>query len=110
VCISIILLLFSITTNIDLLSNDMSKKENMSVSLISDIEMDHFGSGADSLATTGLGPCIGFLILLDHGQHIFLEHRSPVYLPPKINSASVRLCFANVANHVSEMLPQSTIT
>ncbi len=88
----------------------MNKKENMSVSLISDIEMDHFGSGADSLATTGLGPCIGFLILLDLGQHIFLEHRSPVYLPPKINSASVRLCFANVANHVSDMLLQSTIT
>ena len=38
------------------------------------IDMDHFGSGIDYLATTGLGPCIGFVVLLDNNQHIFIEH------------------------------------
>jgi hypothetical protein len=82
----------------------------MSDSSINDIEMDHFGSKADLLATTGLGPCVGFLVLLDHGQHIFLEHRSSIYLPQEINSVTVGSCFANVAKHLSAMLPQSTIT
>ncbi len=61
-CTLIILLLFSIATNIELLSKDINKKENMSANSINDIEMDHFGLGADFLATTGLGPWIGFLM------------------------------------------------
>ncbi len=82
----------------------------MSANSINDIEMDHFGSGIDYLATTGLGPCVGFLVLLDNNQHIFIEHRSSLYLPPSINLATVRLCFQNVAKHVSELLPTSNIT
>ncbi|CAF1160060.1 unnamed protein product [Rotaria sordida] len=82
----------------------------MSVNSINDIEIDHFGSGIDYLATTSLGPCIGFVVLLDNNQHIFIEHRSSVYIPPLINLATVRLCFQNVAKHVSDLLPISSIT
>jgi hypothetical protein len=106
----IILLLFSIATNIELLSKDINKKENMSANSINDIEMDHFGSGIDYLATTCIGPCIGSHVLLDNNQHIFIEHRSSVYLPPSINLATVRLYFQNVAKHVSDLLPTSSIT
>ncbi|CAF1571016.1 unnamed protein product [Rotaria magnacalcarata] len=82
----------------------------MSANSINDIELDHFGSGIDYLATTSLGPCIGFVVLLDNNQHIFIEHRSPAYLPPSINLATVRLCFQNVAKQVSDLLPTSSIT
>ncbi|CAF5021126.1 unnamed protein product, partial [Rotaria sp. Silwood1] len=64
----------------------------------------------DYLATTDLGPCIGFVVLLDNNQHIFIEHRSSVYLPSSINLVTVRLCFQNVAKHVSDLLPTSSIT
>ncbi|CAF1282425.1 unnamed protein product [Rotaria sordida] len=82
----------------------------MSANSINDIKVDHFGSGIDYLATTSLGPCIGFVVLLDNNQHIFIEHRSSVYIPPLINLATVRLCFQNVAKHVSDLLPISSIT
>ncbi|CAF0953263.1 unnamed protein product [Rotaria sordida] len=82
----------------------------MSANSINDIKVDHFGSGIDYLATTSLGPCIGFVVLLDNNQHIFIEHRSSVYIPPLINLATVRLCFQNIAKHVSDLLPISSIT
>jgi hypothetical protein len=109
-CTLIILLLFSIATNIEPLSKDINKKENMSANSINDIKMDHFGSGVDYLATTGLGPCIGFFVVLDNNQHIFTEHRYSIYIPPLINLATLHLCFQNVAKHVSDLLPTSSIT
>ncbi|CAF1445978.1 unnamed protein product [Adineta steineri] len=82
----------------------------MSSNSINDIEMDHFGSGIDYLATTSVRTCIGFVVLLDDNQHIFIEHRSFVYLPPSSNLETVRLCFQNVVKHISDELATSNIT
>ncbi|CAF0939757.1 unnamed protein product, partial [Adineta steineri] len=82
----------------------------MSNNSINDIEMDRFGSEVDYLATTSVVPCIGFVVLLDDNQHIFIEHRSSVYLPPSNNLETARLCFQNVAKHISDELTTSNIT
>jgi len=82
----------------------------MSSDQINDIDMDHFGSGTDILATTGVGPCISFFVILDHGQHIFVEHRGPTNIPSIINFNTVRVCLENVAKHVYDLLPISSIT
>ncbi len=82
----------------------------MSSDRINDIDMDHFGSGTDILATTGVGPCISFLVILDHGQHIFVEHRGSTNIPSIINLNTVRVCLENVAKHVYDLLPISSIT
>jgi len=82
----------------------------MSSDTINDIEMDHFGCGIDFLASKSVGPCIGFVVLLDHGQHIFVEHRSPNFIPTKVNLNNTRLCLQNVAKHVSDSFPTSSIT
>jgi hypothetical protein len=66
--------------------------------------MDYFGQSDDRLATTGLASCIVFVIILNHGQNIFLEHRSDAYLPATINFESLRVCFKNVAKHIFEIL------
>ncbi|CAF0939559.1 unnamed protein product [Adineta steineri] len=82
----------------------------MSSNSINDIEMDHFGSMVDYLATTSVGPCIGFVVLLDDNQHIFIEHRSSVYLLPSSNLETIRLCSQNVVKHISDELATSNIT
>jgi hypothetical protein len=57
------------------------------------ILMDCFGSSNDFLSTTGVGPCVGFVVLLANGQNIFIEHRTDMYLPRGMNINNVRLCF-----------------
>ncbi|CAM4793515.1 unnamed protein product [Rotaria magnacalcarata] len=78
--------------------------------LINDIEMDHCASSNDSLATTGIGPCIGFVILLNDCHHVFIEHRSSVYLPSTFDLNNVRSVLKSVVQHVSKTLPGSSIT
>ena len=41
-----------------------------------DVEMDHSDFSTEGLATTVLGPCHGFIAILDQGQHVFIEYRS----------------------------------
>ncbi|CAF1152484.1 unnamed protein product [Rotaria sordida] len=82
----------------------------MAANSINDIEMGHFGSGIDYLATTGLGPYVGFLVLFDNSKHIYIEHHSPVCLPSEINLATVHAWLENVAKRVSVTLPESKIT
>jgi hypothetical protein len=76
---------------------------------IYDIDMDHFGQSDDRLATTGLASCIGFVVILNDGQNVFVEHRSDIYLPTTINLENIRSCFKNVAKHIFEILPTSNI-
>ena len=77
---------------------------------INDIDMDDYGQSDDRLATTGVSPCLGFVVILDHGQNIFIEHQSDVSLPVEMNLENVRSCLKDVANHVFEVLPTSNIT
>ena len=74
----------------------------MPATLINDIETDHFGSDKNCLATTGLGPCIGFIVLLNNSQQIFIEHRSDISLPREITLNNIRSCFKNVSQHISK--------
>ncbi|CAF3112400.1 unnamed protein product [Rotaria socialis] len=78
--------------------------------LINDIEMDHFGCSTHRLSTTGINSCVSFIILLNHGEHIFMEHRSDVYFPTLLNMENVRLCFENIAEHICRIQPQSDVT
>ncbi|CAF0918858.1 unnamed protein product [Adineta steineri] len=82
----------------------------MATSSINDIEIDHFDSGIDFLATMGFGPCISCLIVLDKRKNIFIEHRTTIYLPSEINLETVRSCLEKVAKHCSDTTPQLTIT
>ncbi|CAF1284584.1 unnamed protein product [Rotaria magnacalcarata] len=78
--------------------------------LINNIEMDHFGCSTHRLSTTGINSCVSFIILLNHGEHIFMEHRSDVYFPTLLNMENVRLCFENIAEHLCRIQPQSDVT
>jgi len=77
---------------------------------IDDIEMDHFGYSADRLSTTGVGNSIGFVVLLNNGRDLFVEHRSDIFLPQIITLKNVCSCFKNVAKHISEVFSNSNIT
>lgn len=50
-------------------------------SSIEQIEMGCFVLTPSRVATLGVGTCICFLVILNDGQEIFLEHRSDDYLP-----------------------------
>ncbi|CAF3917787.1 unnamed protein product [Rotaria sordida] len=77
---------------------------------INDVEMGHFASSNDSLATTGIGPCIGFIILLDDYQHILIEHRSSINLPREFDLDNVRSLLKDLVRHVTATLPGLSIT
>jgi hypothetical protein len=72
--------------------------------------MDHYGFNIDRLATTGIGPCICFVVTLNNGKEVFVEHRSDIFLPLKVGLVNTSLCFQNLAEHVKEVLPTSTIS
>jgi len=75
--------------------------------------MDYFGiSTYDRLATTGVGPCIGFVVILntDDDRQVFIEHRSDTYFPAILTLHNVRLCFQNLAKHIVQLRPEFDIT
>jgi len=67
---------------------------------IENIEMDAFGVTADRLATEGVGPCIHFVIILNGGREVFLEHRSDTFLSQLITTKNVALCLQDLAEHI----------
>ena len=84
---------------------------NVKEKMINNIEMDCFGSSSDFLSTTGVGPCVAFVVLLATGENIFIEHRSDVFLPAgKMNIDNVGLCLNNVGEHIRLRSSGSTIT
>lgn len=76
---------------------------------IDDIDMGDYGQSDDCLATTGVGPCVAFVVILNHGQNVFIEHLTDISLPEIMNLENVRLCLKDVANHVFDVLPTSNI-
>ena len=77
--------------------------------LIDDIDMDHFGQSDGPLATSGLVTCVGFVVILNQGQNVFIEHRSDVFLPVEIDAATVRLLLDDVIEHIAKVIPKFTI-
>jgi hypothetical protein len=77
---------------------------------IYDVDVDHFDCSKDSLATTGINPCICFVVILNKGEHVFIEHRSDIYLPINITSENTELYLKNVAQHIHKMTPKSSVT
>jgi len=78
--------------------------------LIENIEMEAFGSTKVRLATIGVGPCICFVVILDDGCEVFLEHRSDAYLPATVTTENIDLCLQNLAEHVNDVSPSSQIS
>jgi hypothetical protein len=77
---------------------------------IENIEMDAFGVTTDLLATKGVIPCICFVVILEDGCELFLEHRNDPFLPPTIITETICLCLHNLAQHVSDVSPSSRIS
>jgi len=76
--------------------------------LIENIEMEAFGSTKVRLATIGVGPCICFVVILNDGCEVFLEHRSDPYLPATITTETIDLCLQNLAEHVNDVSSSSS--
>jgi hypothetical protein len=77
---------------------------------IENIEMDFYGVTTDRVATIGVGPCICFVIILNGGREVFLEHRSDPFLSQDIKTKNVALCLQNVAEHIRDFLETADIT
>jgi hypothetical protein len=52
------------------------------------------------LCAAGVGPYVGFVVILNNGQDVFIEHRSDTFFPVEINLKNVRACFKNIAEHI----------
>jgi hypothetical protein len=82
--VSFFSLSFIILIRLDLARNKkkikkMASKSNVGNDAIENIKMDHFGGTEGRVAIIGVGPCICFLIILNNGQELFLEHRSDIF-------------------------------
>ncbi|CAF3771105.1 unnamed protein product [Rotaria socialis] len=76
---------------------------------ILDIQMDHFGSSPDRIATKGLNSCVAIVVFLNPGGRIFVEHRSDVYFPNDLNLQNLDRCFENICKHIEIISPESNI-
>jgi hypothetical protein len=74
------------------------------------VEMDHSDFSTEGLATTGLGPCHGFIAILNQGQHVFIEHRSDMFIASLVSEREVADYFDEVMKQIHHVLPGSTIT
>ncbi|CAF3870616.1 unnamed protein product [Rotaria sp. Silwood1] len=83
----------------------VSKKEP-----INDIDMSQHGISKNRLATTGVGPCIGFIAFLNNGEDIFIEHLSDVSRPMIMNLNSVREYFEDISEHIDDAFSHGNIT
>jgi hypothetical protein len=60
----------------------LSQFEKKLMPFIANIDMDHFECTTGRIATKKIRPCICFIVILDDGKGVFVEHRSDIYLPP----------------------------
>lgn len=58
--------------------------------------MDQLGVSKFRLATTGLNPCIGFVVFLNDGEDILIEHLTDLRLPGTMNLNKVREVFEDI--------------
>ncbi|CAF3014196.1 unnamed protein product [Rotaria sp. Silwood2] len=85
----------------------VSKKEKEP---IHDVDMDRHGISKNRLATTGVSPCIGFIVFLNNGEDIFIEHLSDISHPTTMNLASVREYFEDISEHIDDAFSHGNIT
>ena len=74
------------------------------------VDMDHSDWSEKGLATTGVGPCYCFIVIVNHGEHVFIEHRSDALVASEVVECDVTQHFEKVAKQVNKVLPRSTIT
>ena len=82
----------------------------MKSKIIWDVNMDNFDVSNGRLATAGIGPCFCFLVVLNNGQEVFIEHRSAVFLNTASQNHRVAECFTDVAEHIDMKRPGAIIT
>jgi hypothetical protein len=59
-------------------SGIVDSKNRKSVDM-ANIEMDHFDFSTNRLVTAEVDPCICFIVIVNNGQEVFIEHRSDVF-------------------------------
>jgi hypothetical protein len=62
--------------------------------------MDYFGSSDNRLGTTGINTCIGFIVIFNHGGHVFIEHRTAIHFPSQLSISNIRSFFKNIVEHI----------
>jgi hypothetical protein len=77
---------------------------------INDIEMEHFGCSNDWLSTTGVNTCVGFIVFLNNGENVLIEHWSDISFPETLNINNVRSCFKKIARHIDKLFEHSNVT
>lgn len=78
--------------------------------VIHDVSMESFAVASGHLPTTGLNGCVGFVIILDDGSDIFIEHRSGLLLPLRNDIEDIREYLREVVRSLTKLKPRSQIT
>ena len=82
----------------------------MKIQPIPNVDMDQCECSDQRLGTTGVGPCVCFVVILNKGKDVFIEHRSGVGLPSEFTPLHATQYLKRVANQIHTMLPGSSVT
>ena len=82
----------------------------MKVQSIADVGMDQCECSDQRLGSTGIGPCVCSLVILNNGKDVLIEHRSGVDLPSKFTELHAIQYLKHIAKHIYALLPGSNIT
>jgi hypothetical protein len=72
-------LFFTSVTEIVYYISNHCQQISLKIKFINDIDIDHFGWSVDRLGTTSVSTCVGFIVILNDGQDLFVEHRSDAF-------------------------------
>lgn len=82
----------------------------MRIALIPDVDMDQCQCSSQRLGITGVGTGVCFVVILNNGEDVFIEHRSGVGLPEDFTEVQATQYLECIAKQIHLMLPGSSVT
>jgi hypothetical protein len=76
---------------------------------IANVAMDQCQCSTQRLGTTGVGPCMCFIVILDEGEYVYIEHRSGLGLPREFTAMHATQYLKRIAKQIHSMRPTSNI-
>lgn len=106
----LILFTFLLSVFRRLIAQVISEFFRMNIQPIPNVDMDQCACSDQWLGTTGVGPCVCFVVILNKGKDVFMEHRSGVGLPSVFTPLHATQYLKRVANQIHTMRPGSSVT
>ena len=105
-----IILVFSVTISRRSIEQVAEELLQMKLPSIPNVDIDQYESSNQRLGTTDAGPCLCFLVVLNNGKDVFIEHGTGIGLPVNFVRLDIIQYPRRVASHIHTVLPGLSVT